>query len=390
MPNFRQRKWLLIGIAIAVIIALTLFAAPNSGGRKNLSGSTYGRNPDGYGAWYEYMSKKEIPLQRWRKPFSRLIKDDVQDVTYLQILSKSDYLLSLGKMPSAESDWVSQGNTLVIIGKYEPATAAPFESSIPYRKTTLSNNKIKIATSRRFQQGKKDKTKSILKDRYGAIVWQEKMGKGEVIYCTTPYLAANAYQDYPDNYQFLADLVDDRQAIWVDEYIHGYKEKTIARKQKKNTHDDQDQETIAQEQQENILSYLAKTPWFFLFIQTTLIAILSAIAAFRAFGLPIKPKTAITDNSTAYIDALAGVLQKANSTDFVVSAIAKDEQRKLQKSLGLGQSLVDQETLLAAWKQQGGDTKNLSQLLQVSKGNNKISDAQLITWIEKWQKINRN
>lgn len=376
MSNFRQRKWLWMGIAIAVLIALTLIAAPNSGGRKNDSGSTYGRSPDGYGAWYEYMTnKQDISIERWRKPFSQFMEDDIQDATYLKILSKSDYLMGLESIPSSEeSSWVSQGNTLVIIGRYVPATGAPFESSIPYHPDTLSNDQIKIATTRRFQGVEKNhNSQDILQDRYGAVVWQETIGKGKIIYCTTPYLAANAYQDHLDNYQFLATLVSDHPKIWVDEYIHGYKDK----------------ETIAEEQQESIFSYLAKTPWFLLFIQAVLMAIVAAFAAFRSFGLPLKPQTTITDNSTAYIDALAGVLEKANSTNFVVEAIAKDEQRKLQKSLGLGKSLVDDQTLLAAHnKQSSATTGDLSQLLAVSKAGRKISDAQLITWIQQWQKLN--
>ncbi|MFM2314101.1 MAG: hypothetical protein RLZZ04_3377 [Cyanobacteriota bacterium] len=376
MSNFRQRKWLWIGIAIAVLMALTLIAAPNSGGRKNDSGSTYGRSPDGYGAWYEYMTKQEISIERWRKPFPQFIAAKIQDATYLKILSKSDYLLGPLSIPSAdESNWVSQGNTLVIIGRYMPATGAPFEGLIPYHPDTLSNDQIKIATTRRFRGIEKNQNiQNILQDRYGAVVWQETIGKGKVIYCTTPYLAANAYQDHRDNYQFLAALVSDHPTIWVDEYIHGYKDK----------------ETIAEEQQESIFSYLARTPWFLLFIQAVLMAIVAAFAAFRSFGLPIKPQTTITDNSIAYIEALAGVLEKANSTDFVVEAIAKDEQRKLQKSLGLGKSLVDDQALLKAYKKQSSATaEDLSQLLAVSKAGKKISDAQLITWIQQWQKLNQ-
>ncbi|MEO1006827.1 MAG: DUF4350 domain-containing protein, partial [Cyanobacteria bacterium J06638_38] len=149
MPNFRQRKWLLIAIAIAVVLILTLIAAPNSGGRKNDSGSTYGRNPDGYGAWYEYMSQREIPIARWRKPFAELIEEDIQGVTYLKILSKTDFLLGARNLSQSESNWVRQGNTLVIIGNYQPATAAPFRSKISYRPQPLSETKVEIATTRR-------------------------------------------------------------------------------------------------------------------------------------------------------------------------------------------------------------------------------------------------
>lgn len=372
MPNFRQRKWFLIAIALIAMVILTLVAAP---GNENDSGSTYGKSANGYGAWYQYMSTKEIPIKRWRKPFSQFIKQNQPKTTYVQILSKDNFLQGAISLSELKSDWVSKGNTLVIVGKYEPATAAPFESLIPYRPQTLSDDQIKIETTRRHQprKGSKTKTKAILKDRYGAVVWHEQIGEGKVIYCTTPYLAANAYQDYPDNYQFLAELVNDHPTIWIDEYIHGYKDK----------------ETIAQEQQANILSYLKRTPLYLLFIQTVLSAIIAALAAFRRFGLPIKPQTAIADNSTAYIDALAGVLEKAQSTDFVVEAIAKDEQRKLQQSLGLGKSLVDRENLIAAWKQQQGNESDLNQLLNVSNSGQKISDAQLIAWIQKWRKINQ-
>lgn len=367
MPNFRQRQWLFI--AIAFILLLTLVAAPNSSGRKNDSGSTYGRNPDGYGAWYEYMTQKDLPIDRWRKPFSRLIEDEVGG-TYVQIRSKADFLANLNDLSTPKREWVSQGNTLVIIGSYQPATAAPFTSLIPYRQQPLSDNQIEIETTRRYRQQAK-KAEIILSDRYGAVVWQENIGKGKVIYCTTPYLAANAYQDHLENYEFLADLVSDRGAILVDEYIHGYK----------------DRETLARERQGNILNYLAKTPLFLLFIQTVLIAIVASLAALRRFGQPVTQHQAIADNSTAYIDALAGVLQKAQSTDFAIEAIAKDEQRKLQASLGLGKSLVDRQTLIAAWKQHSASSAELEQLLN-NDSKKKLSDLQLINWIRQWQKIN--
>ena len=368
MPNLRQRRWLFI--AIAMILLLTLVAAPNSSGRKNDSGSTYGRNPDGYGAWYQYMSQKGLPIERWRKPFSRLIEDEVGG-TYVQIRSKADFLANLNDLSTPKREWVSQGNTLVIIGSYQPATAAPFSSLIRYGQQFLSNNLIKIETTRRYQQQDK-KVEFILSDRYGAVVWQENIGKGTVIYCTTPYLAANAYQDHLENYEFLAELVSDRRAIWVDEYIHGYK----------------DRETLAGERQGNILNYLTKTPLFLLFIQAILISIVASLAALRRFGQPVTHHSAIADNSTAYIDALAGVLEKAQSSDFAMEAIAQDEQRKLQASLGLGKSLVDRQTLIAAWKQHSESSAELERLLNIKDSKNKPSDVQLITWIRQWQKIN--
>ena len=371
MPNLRQRQWLFAIIAIAVIIILTLIAAPNSNGSKNNSGSSYGRAPDGYGAWYKYMSTKEIPIKRWQKPFAQFIKENNQKVTYIKIYSKADFLSSTLDLAKDESSWVKKGNTLVILGVNLPATAAPFKSFIPYRDRPLSSRQIEIETTRRYIFPSQNP--SLLGDRYGTVVWSETLAQGKVIYSTTPYLAANAYQDSPDNYEFLAELVSQNQAIWVDEYIHGYK----------------DQETIVKEQREDVLSYLAKTPLYLLFIQIIVIGSVAIAAAFRRFGVPIVSKPAVIDNSTAYIDALAGVLEKANSTDFIIDTIAKDEQRKLQTSLGLGKSLVDDKTLITACQQQKKESAaDLRQLLQTRNVNQKISDAKLITWIQRWQKIN--
>ena len=380
MPNFRQRKWLLGAIAIAIIILLTLVAAP--GGEKNNNGSTYGHAPSGYGAWYEYMSQKQTPIKRWRQPFSQLIKDNSQDVTFIRIATGINYQLSSPRISKVERQWLNQGNTLIILGINQPATAAPFKSFLAYRDRALSASQIEIETTRRYRVNKSDNSlqSRLLSDRFGTVVWSEKVGKGKVIYCTTPYLAANAYQNSPDNYEFLAGLTESADKIYIDEYIHGYKNK----------------ETIAQEEQEKgeksgVLAYLAQTPWYLLFIQLLLIVCVAALAGFRRFGQPNQAKVTIADNSTAYIDALAGVLEKANTSDFVVDTIGKDEQRKLQTSLGLGKSLVDDDILIAACQQQKAEsTAELKELLAVKNTNRKISDARLISWVEKWQKINRN
>ena len=380
--NIRQRKlWLLIIIATAVIVLITLVAAPNN--NKLNSGSTYGRNPDGYGAWYEYMSSRGTPLQRWQKPFSKLIgRQDPESVTFIQIYSKFHFQQSKlipPKLTHSEKDWIKKGNTLVIIGIYQPATAAPFNSLL-----SQGDRQIKIATTRR----KEHLSKTILGDRFGAVVWQEKIGKGKVIYAGTPHLAANAYQDLTggnaevssaystpvltDNYEFLAELVSENQQILIDEYIHGYK----------------DRETIAQEETEDLLNYLTKTPLFPLLIQLLIIILVTVIAAFRRFGQPTIINNPVVDNTMAYIEALSGVLAKANCTDFVVTTIAKDEQLKLQKNLGLGQTLVDEETLIAAWTQQTGNSPTqLRELLQISKQDRRLSDRELANWVQKWQEI---
>jgi hypothetical protein len=70
-----------------------------------------------------------------------------------------------------------------------------------------------------------------LGDRFGAVVWENNYSKGKVISATTAYLAANAYRDEA-NFSYLADLVNkNRQKIYIDEYIHSYKDLHVKQQQ---------------------------------------------------------------------------------------------------------------------------------------------------------------
>jgi Domain of unknown function (DUF4350) len=395
MKLSKNRLWLLGAIAITAIIIITLLFAPAN--NKINSGSTYNRAPDGYGAWYAFMSKRGTEVQRWQKPFEDFAKnqDAKPPSTLLRIYSK----LIPEDVPNTEKKWVEQGNTLVILGVRAPVTPAPFSSLHP-----ASAGEIKIDTGRRYPSDKKQ----VLDDRFGAIVWKKPVGKGTVYFASTPHLAANAYQDFPGNYEFLAGLVTQeggeqeiegtQQAlvvkliqnssnpqsqgtskilnkVWVDEYIHGYK----------------DREVLEREYEGNLFTYLAKTPLFPVLIQGTIILLVAIFAGWNRFGQPVTLSAPQVDNSEAYIQALAGVLQKANSTDFAVETIGKEEQLQLQKALLLGQASLESETLTNAWVEQTGrKAAELSELLPSPSHKRRISDSDLLAWLGKWQQIRQH
>ena len=356
-----RRRLLLLAISIGVVVLLTIVAALSN--NKINSGSTYGRAPNGYGAWYAYMMEWGTPIQRWQKPFSKLETNPeiTTPITLLRVQPPSQPW-SLSKK---EATWVEAGNTLIVLGVFEPASKADF--------TTWQNSdagKVKIDTRRR----KKNSRQSILEDEFGAVVWQEERGKGRVIYATTPYIAANAYQDYPSNYEFLAQLVSRRkqQPIWIDEYLHGYK----------------DAEVIQQEYQQSLWNYLAQTPLLIVGIQLVVILFLAIWQGLSRFGKPIPLSTPVVENSQAYIDALAKVLAKANCHEFVVEMVGKEEQIQLQKTLGLGKIPTDHPSLIAAWQQQTGKSpRELQQLLQLPSQQNRLSNTQLQQWMAKWEQI---
>jgi hypothetical protein len=353
-----QRIAWLGAIALVVIILLTTIAAPNT---QITSGSTYNRSPDGYGAWYAFMQDQNISIQRWQKPFSDL-PTTKNPITLLQVNSTLQEI----EIYSEQKEWVAKGNNLVILGIKKPVTAAAFSTQ---QQSTFG--KVKIDTRRRYNISQEEQI--TLGDEFGTIIWQKKFGKGKVILATTPYLAANAYQNNDSNFKLLADLVSkNSQKVFVDEYIHGYKDKDI---QKKVGED-------------SILNYFAKTPLLPAFIQLIVLLLALIWAENRRFGKSLTLKTPVIDNSQAYIQALAGVLQKAESTDFVVEMLGKEEQIQLQKTLGLSQIPLDNQVLLKIWEEQTGtNTEKLNAVLQLQSQKRRISERELISWLEKWRNL---
>ena len=385
--NFSKRRlWIFGAIAIAAIILVTLLAAPANNKLNN--GSTYSRSPEGYGAWYAFMTERGTPVKRWRKPFEDLAKskDIKSPITLLRVNSRLSFEESFKDLFKEEQDWIEKGNNLVILGVRKPVTQASFST---LHKTSMGD--VKIDTQRRNNQIKKTQ-EPLLSDRFGAIVWQENIGKGRIIFATAPYLAANAYQDFRGNYEFLAQMVTQsgvknpeseeskiqnpkskiQNVVWVDEYIHGYK----------------DAEVIKREHRHNIFSYFAQTPVFPALLQIIIFLLVAIWSGNRRFGKPkTLPKPAV-NNSEAYIQALAGVLQKANSSEFILDVVGKAEQLQLQKTLFLGQDKLDHKALVTAWIQQTGrPAAELEQLLQMQLQKHRLSESTLLSWLKKWELI---
>jgi len=359
-----KKNWLVtLAIALGAVFLITLVASPSTS--KLTSGSTYSIAPDGYGAWYAFASKQGITLKRWQKSFYRLpgVESNKKSppITLLRVYSK----LRRSWLYFEEEAWVKKGNTLAILGVESPPTKAKFRT---WQSSSAGN--VKISTTRRTSELKKNQKR--LGDSFGAVVWEETIGKGRIIFGTTPHLAANAYQDAPGNYRFLTELLaKPGDTIWVDEYIHGYRDK----------------ETLVQEKRRNWIEYFAQTPLVSAFVQVMIILLVAIWAQSRRFGQAMTLKVPAVNNSEAYIKAIAGVLQKAKSHQFVWEMVGKAEQLQLQKALGLGTTLLDRETLINAWVEKTQQPRTeLDELLQLPT-QRRISDSVLLSWLGKWQAV---
>ncbi|MEL7068479.1 MAG: DUF4350 domain-containing protein [Cyanobacteria bacterium J06581_3] len=332
-----RRTWI-IGILAFLALALIFVLSAPASNRIN-SGSTWSNAPDGYRAWYAYMEAQGVTVTRWQRPIEDLLEEVAERDQPATLLQVRPAVLSSTYIGPSLYDWREQGNRVIILSQQDrPVTAAPFTSQI-----SSESGAVTVETRRRTQQSADD---SLLADSYGAVVWQDNRQTDElaedakgIVRSLTPYLAANAYANEPGNFAFLANLVQQAGGtIYVDEYIHGYK----------------DSDVVVEEVAGSWINYLAETPLLIATAQVLVVLLIALLAQNRRFGLKKRIPPVQVNNSDAYIQALAGVLHKANNHDFLVETLTRAEQKSLQRALGLGDALVSMEVLQTAWEQATG------------------------------------
>ncbi|PZV08292.1 MAG: DUF4350 domain-containing protein [Leptolyngbya sp.] len=377
---FNRRTLILALLALALLLGLMLVTAPATS--RSDSGSTWHRGPAGYSAWYESLEQQGVTVQRWQRPVDDLIEQlgeaEEATVTLIQDRSATPETLvavlpgfidepGLSALLPWIPDWIEAGHRLVVLGVKLPATAAPFSQTL-----TSEAGPVKIDTRRRYSQGPNQGV--ALEDEYGAVVWQQVFGAGQATMVATPHLAANAYMNEPGNFALLTELVTSTGGrVWVDEYLHGYR----------------DQEAIAAEVGgDSWLNYLARTPLLILAVQALAVTLLALLALNRRLGQQQTLPAPHVDNSRAYIQALAGVLHKAGSCDFVVQTLSQAERLRLQKALGLGNTLLPIAQLQAAWNEQSGRPgTNLAAMLNppIPQGDRPLRD-----WLKQLQSLHHS
>jgi Domain of unknown function (DUF4350) len=383
MTDFKKllkQYWQLGLLAIVAIVLVTVISA--MGGDSRLAGSSYSIAANGYSHWYQMMLDRGIKIHRWQKSFPKLAQSPKyeQGVTLLQIQPQLEELL----ITNQQQEWVNKGNILVILGVDAPAREISFQTDLE-----SPQGKIRIETTRRFRDNvnrnkslKDADQETILSDRSGSVITQFKLGQGRIIIATTPYIAANTYQDFQPNNELLTALVTtDSQQVLVDEYIHGY----VDRKTGDAKADDESSDN------NDTLSYLASTPLIIVFVNLLLGILVLAWQQNRRFGKVVIPKSPEVDNSEAYIQALGGVLRQANSSEFVLQNIGKAEQLSWQQKLGLGKErLVESQVLITAWENQIKlPADDLRFVLQLTAEARRTSPAELTIWLTKIREIDR-
>lgn len=368
----KSRNLWIVGIVLVTLALISLFVAPVNNDLRR--GSTYSRTPDGYGAWYASLQKQGIAVQRWQRPVWELIEPPDNAPTSRPTPRAPLTLVRVnpffgGLVSGEDTEWMARGNVVVVLGVQGPVTRAPFRSRLAG---------VKVETSRRasLSQRADKQPKQRLGDSFGAVVWEEPVGKGKLIFATTPHLAANAYQDEPGNFKLLTQLVTEPgHPIWIDEYIHGYR--------------DPDPTVAAEER--NWITYLSQTPLLVLAVQAGVLLLVLIWGQNRRLGPPVPLPSPKVDNSAAYMQALGSVLDKAECSEFILETVGKAELLHAQRALGLGTIPVEATALTQAWAQQTGRSpEELAAVLRPVEQKRRLNQRELLNWLEQLQTIRRH
>ena len=385
-----NRRYWLAGILAALALGFFLLVGAPASNRID-AGSTWGTAPDGYGAWYAYMEAEGAQIQRWQRPLSELVAQtaEASDLprTLIRVVPPVFANRSGVAWRLELSDWLDRGDRLIVLTQRGAVTGAEFSSQLDSEvgKVTIETRRryqpTEFASSPYEQEGTEisyqptvenrfdidadSDIEALLSDDYGTVVWRN-LDEPNLIWTTTPFLAANAYQEANGNFAFLAALAQPG-AIWVDEYLHGYKERDV----------------VIEEVAGTWLGYLAKTPLLIAAVQIGVILLVALIAQNRRVGAKQPLPAETVNNSEAYIKALAGVLHKANNRDFLIETLTEAERKALARSLGLGETAVSPEALQVAWQQQTGRSVQELDVLQAQpKG-----EAAIQTWLRQLQSL---
>ena len=353
------KRWLWAILAAAALLTLLFINAPNQ-----QDGSTYSRSNKGYRGWYDFMVEQGYSISRWQKPYSEL---QGQNQTLIRITPSLEKAREQAPSWDGFEAWVEQGNTVILLTWDGLVTAAPFSSDL-----TSKAGPVRIDTSRR--QKSAAQAQSNLQDDYGNVVWSQSFGKGRLIFATYPWIGANIHGEQPGNYPFLQQLVPESKTIWMDEWLHGYRDKP-------------NQTAEDARNPENLWLFFAQTPVAAMATQLFLLTLVWIWGHNHRFGLPLRLPQTSQDNSQQYIQSLAGTLNHANQRELVLTQLSQYLRHSLAQRLGLTSRIDSQlptdAALATQWSMiSGRNDQELLELLQQS-GQQSITDQTLLAWVNK-------
>jgi outer membrane receptor protein involved in Fe transport len=238
---------------------------------------------------------------------------------------------------------------------------------------------VRIETTRRYESRNFDEV--LLRDAFGGVIGLETVQKGEVIKIAYPWLGAGNYANRGANFQALADLATQRKGtIWVDEWIHGYRDK-------------QPTSVLAEDKTQDLWDYFAQRPIAVMAGQGVLLLLLLFWGQNQRFGALLRIAPPSRNSNEQYIQALADTLNTHGHTEYVLTLLGQSLRDRLKSRLSLvGADLAgDGDGAIAAeWATvTGRPASELLELLEQSSAQKRLRDSELLAWVQQADTILR-
>jgi hypothetical protein len=316
------------------------------------------------------METQQHPVKRWRRAYSQL---SGTGQTMIQVADVEGF--QSAELGASEIlNWVKNGNTLIELSWAGSVTGAPFVSDLPTPKGA-----VRIETTRRYEPRSFDE--ALLKDEFGTVIGLKTFQKGEVIKIAYPWLGAGNYVNQGGNFQALADLATQRKGtIWVDEWIHGYRDKETT-------------SVLSGDKTQDLWDYFAQRPIAVIAGQGVLLLLLLLWGQNQRFGALTRIAPPPRNSNEQYIQALADTLNTHGHTEYVLTLLGQSLRDRLKSRLSLvGADLAgDGDGAIAAqWATvTGRPASELLELLEQSSAKKRLRDSELLAWVQQADTILR-
>jgi hypothetical protein len=317
----KRRRWEIAVLVIGLIV-LALVAVGRQQAQYREPPSVYSTNdtgPNGYRALYEVLRAANVPATR----FGRLLTLLDPKVRTLVITRFEDDPMA-GEEPIDENDaksltrFVHDGGRLVAIdtdfaGKADLAPNVGTTVEVKDSSGAIALAKGPFTQGVRQIDGPVDAIfrfnattgVPLLANQRGVVATYSTYGKGEVIAISAPRLFSNAHLRDGDNAAFAYNAIAGHGPVAFDEYVHGYDDNL------------------------SMWSVLPRPMKIALYIVLgiVLLAVLGAAIPF-APTVPLEPPD--ERDSSAYLDAMAALLRRANAAREAIAQFAADGRKRVR------------------------------------------------------------
>lgn len=343
--------------------------------------STYNKKGSGYSALMELLQRSGVGVNRWESPYRNLnlkkVKGTLVIISPWETFGDGDV--------NAITQWISEGNDLVLIDYFTLRTGRKFLSRLGMTSRDVKNapeSDVAVTVSQDLPEAQFAQTiyisaearvhggTTVAGDKHGDILANTNVGKGRVLVGTMPSFCSNISivdPTYRKNFQFMYNwLSNSKQPIFFDEKCHGFSSGS------------------------NVFLFVFRSPVGFVILQMFLVALIAFLSLNQRFGSPLMVASLRKISNLEFIDGLASAIRRAKARDTAWFMLFHPLKARMCKMYGVAPH-EPLEKLASAWSEHTGkDKQECEQFLlaaQAALDSGNIDDAKLTKLVETADKL---